>query len=107
MTDLICADLFFRHSDAKRRRGDDFHSSYHQGREAPLQDFRRMPDHRPAGPPGPEHYSRPFHADKPPPLLDPRSPQAQKSPQDSRSPLERPVETNAVSDPNWNNNRKT
>uniref|UniRef100_A0A3P8TG81 Chromodomain helicase DNA binding protein 2 n=1 Tax=Amphiprion percula TaxID=161767 RepID=A0A3P8TG81_AMPPE len=95
-----------RHPDAKRRRPDDFRPNYHQGREGPIQDFRRMPDHRPAGPPGPEHYGRPFHPDKPPPLLDPRSPQTQKSPQDSRSPLERPVEPNTVADPNWNN-RKT
>ncbi|XP_041794061.1 chromodomain-helicase-DNA-binding protein 2 isoform X2 [Chelmon rostratus] len=95
-----------RHPDPKRRRGDEFHTNYHQGREVPLQDFRRMPEHRPAGPPGPEHYSRPFHPDKPPPLLDPRSPQAQKSPQDSRSPPERPAEPNAAADPNWNN-RKT
>ncbi|XP_036963392.1 chromodomain-helicase-DNA-binding protein 2 isoform X2 [Acanthopagrus latus] len=95
-----------RHPDPKRRRGDEFHPNYHQGRDGPLQDFRRMPDHRPAGPAGPEHYSRPFHPDKPPPLLDPRSPQAQKSPQDSRSPPERPADPNAAADPNWNN-RKT
>ncbi|XP_042268294.1 chromodomain-helicase-DNA-binding protein 2 isoform X2 [Thunnus maccoyii] len=95
-----------RHPDPKRRRPDEFRPNYHQGREGPLQDFRRMPEHRPAGPPGPEHYSRPFHPDKPSPLLDPRSPPAQKSPQDSRSPLERPAEPNAAADPNWNN-RKT
>ncbi|XP_022047027.1 chromodomain-helicase-DNA-binding protein 2 isoform X3 [Acanthochromis polyacanthus] len=95
-----------RHPDPKRRRPDDFRPNYHHGREGPIQDFRRMPDHRPAGPPGPEHYGRPFHPDKPPPLLDPRSPQTQKSPQDSRSPLERPVEPNTMADPNWNN-RKT
>uniref|UniRef100_A0A1A8PKJ5 Chromodomain helicase DNA binding protein 2 n=1 Tax=Nothobranchius pienaari TaxID=704102 RepID=A0A1A8PKJ5_9TELE len=95
-----------RHSDPKRRRPEEFHTNYHQGREGPLQDFRRMPDHRPAGPSGPEHFSRPFHSDKPPPLLDPRSPQAQKSPQDSRSPLDRPVEPSAMTDPNWIN-RKT
>uniref|UniRef100_A0A8C4EV90 Chromodomain helicase DNA binding protein 2 n=1 Tax=Dicentrarchus labrax TaxID=13489 RepID=A0A8C4EV90_DICLA len=88
------------------RRSDEFRPNYHQGRDGPLQDFRRMPEHRPAGPPGPEHYSRPFHSDKPPPLLDPRSPQTQKSPQDSRSPPERPVEPNTAADPNWNN-RKT
>lgn len=103
---LKCSKFYFRHPDPKRRRGDEFHPSYHQGREGPLEDFRRMPEHRPAAPPGPEHYSRPFHPDKPPPLLDPRSLQAQKSPQDSRSPPERPVEPNAVADPNWNN-RKT
>ncbi|XP_044212192.1 chromodomain-helicase-DNA-binding protein 2 isoform X2 [Thunnus albacares] len=95
-----------RHPDPKRRRPDEFRPNYHQGREGPLQDFRRMPEHRPTGPPGPEHYSRPFHPDKPSPLLDPRSPPAQKSPQDSRSPLERPAEPNAAADPNWNN-RKT
>ncbi|KAM7414528.1 hypothetical protein PAMA_019374 [Pampus argenteus] len=95
-----------RHPDPKRRRPDEFRPNYHQGREGPLQDFRRMPEHRPAGPSGPEHYNRPFHPDKPPPLLDPRSPQAQKSPQDSRSPLERPAEQNTAADPNWNN-RKT
>ncbi|KAM9854675.1 chromodomain-helicase-DNA-binding protein 2 isoform 2-T3 [Aulostomus maculatus] len=95
-----------RHPDPKRRRPDEFRPNYHQGREGPLQDFRRMPDHRPTGPPGPEHYSRPFHPDKPPPLLDPRSPQAQKSPHDSRSPLERPADPNTGVDPNWNN-RKT
>ncbi|XP_037624588.1 chromodomain-helicase-DNA-binding protein 2 isoform X2 [Sebastes umbrosus] len=94
-----------RHSDPKRRRPDEFRPNYHQGREGPLQDFRRMPEHRPAGPPGSEHYSRPFHPDKPPPLLDPRSPQAQKSPQDSRSPPERPVDPNAAADPNWNNRK--
>ncbi|XP_062277598.1 chromodomain-helicase-DNA-binding protein 2 isoform X2 [Scomber scombrus] len=94
-----------RHPDPKRRRPDEFRPNYHQGRDGPLQDFRRMPEHRPGGPPGPEHYSRPFHPDKPS-TLDPRSPQAQKSPQDSRSPLERPAELNAAADPNWNN-RKT
>lgn len=103
-----CPTWCFRHSDNKRRR-DEFYPNYHQGREGPLQDFRRIPEHRPGGGgggPGPDSYSRPFHSDKPVPLLDPRSPQAQKSPQDSRSPLERPVEANAAADPNWNN-RKT
>ncbi|MEQ2207514.1 hypothetical protein XENOCAPTIV_013718, partial [Xenoophorus captivus] len=95
-----------RHPDPKRRRPDEFHPSYHQGRDGPSQDFRRMPDHRPQGPPGTEHYSRPFHPDKPPPLLDPRSPQAQKSPQDSRSPLERHMDPGVMVDPNWNS-RKT
>ncbi|XP_034443206.1 chromodomain-helicase-DNA-binding protein 2 isoform X2 [Hippoglossus hippoglossus] len=96
-----------RNPDPKRRRTEEFRPNYHQGREVPPQDLRRMPEHRPAGPPGQDHYSRPFHPDKPPPLLDPRSPQAQKSPQDSRSPLERPVELNAAADPNWNNRNKT
>uniref|UniRef100_A0A7N9B1V6 Chromodomain helicase DNA binding protein 2 n=1 Tax=Mastacembelus armatus TaxID=205130 RepID=A0A7N9B1V6_9TELE len=101
-----CSGLYFRHPDPKRRRPDEFRPNYHQGRDGPLQDFRRMPEHMPAGPPGPEHYSRPFHPEKPPPLLDPRCQQTQRSPQDSRSPLERPVDPNAVADPNWNN-RKT
>ncbi|XP_060932492.1 chromodomain-helicase-DNA-binding protein 2 isoform X3 [Limanda limanda] len=96
-----------RNPDPKRRRPEEFRPNYHQGREVPPQDVRRMPEHRPAGPPGQDHYSRPFHPDKPPPPADPRSPQAQKSPQDSRSPLERPVELNAAADPNWNNRNKT
>uniref|UniRef100_A0A3Q2NQA9 Chromodomain helicase DNA binding protein 2 n=1 Tax=Fundulus heteroclitus TaxID=8078 RepID=A0A3Q2NQA9_FUNHE len=95
-----------RHPDPKRRRPDEFHPSYHQGRDGPPQDFRRMPDHRPQSAPGPEHYNRSFHPDKPTPLLDPRSPQAQKSPQDSRSPLERPADPGVAADPNWNS-RKT
>ncbi|KAK5928070.1 hypothetical protein CgunFtcFv8_013162 [Champsocephalus gunnari] len=86
-----------RHSDPKRRRPDEFRPNHHQGREGPLQDFRR-----PAGPPGSEHYSR--HSDKP--SLDPRSPQAQKSPQDLRSSPERPAEPNEAADSTWNN-RKT
>ncbi|TWW76353.1 Chromodomain-helicase-DNA-binding protein 2 [Takifugu flavidus] len=95
-----------RHSDNKRRR-DEFYPNYHQGREGPLQDFRRIPEHRSGGgASGPDPYSRPFHSDKPVPLLDPRSSQAQKSPQDSRSPPERPVEENAAADPSWNS-RKT
>uniref|UniRef100_A0A3Q3AXZ1 Chromodomain helicase DNA binding protein 2 n=1 Tax=Kryptolebias marmoratus TaxID=37003 RepID=A0A3Q3AXZ1_KRYMA len=94
-----------RHPEPKRRRPDDFHPGYHQGREGPPQDFRRMPDHRLPGPSGPDHYGRPFHPDKPPPLLDPRSPQAQKSPLDSRSPLERPMEPSVMADPNWNNRK--
>ncbi|XP_053283017.1 chromodomain-helicase-DNA-binding protein 2 [Pleuronectes platessa] len=96
-----------RNPDPKRRRPEEFRPNYHQGREVPPQELRRMPEHRPAGPPGQDHYSRPFHPDKPPPPSDPRSPQAQKSPQDSRSPLERPVELNAAADPNWNNRNKT
>lgn len=95
-----------RHSDPKRRRPDDFRgSNYHQGREGPNQDFRRPPEHRQSGPPGPEHY-RPFPLpDKPPPLLDPRSPQTHKSPPDSRPPLERPLDPNASADLSWS--RKT
>ncbi|KAM8891320.1 chromodomain-helicase-DNA-binding protein 2 isoform 1-T2 [Spinachia spinachia] len=95
-----------RNSDPKRRRPDEFRPNYHQGREGPLQDFRRVPEQRPPGPPAPDHYSRPCNPDKPPPPLDPRSPQAQKSPQDSRSPPERPADPNATADPTWNN-RKT
>ncbi|XP_054893449.1 chromodomain-helicase-DNA-binding protein 2 isoform X2 [Poeciliopsis prolifica] len=95
-----------RHPDPKRRRPDEFHPGYHQGRDGPPQDFRRIPDHRAQGPPGPDHYNRPFHPDKPVPLMDPRSPQAQKSPQDSRSPLERPMDPGLMADPNWNS-RKT
>ncbi|XP_030648443.1 chromodomain-helicase-DNA-binding protein 2 [Chanos chanos] len=105
-------DYYDRHPDAKRRRSDDFRSpNYHQGGGgggSHPQDFRRMPDHRVQGnhgPLGPEHY-RPFHPDKPPPLLDPRSPQAQKSPHDSRSPPERTAEQKVAMDFNWNN-RKT
>ncbi|XP_049579173.1 chromodomain-helicase-DNA-binding protein 2 isoform X2 [Syngnathus scovelli] len=93
-----------RHQDSKRRRPDDFRSNYHhQGRDGPSQDFRRMPDHRPGLPPAQDHYSRPFHTDKPL-LLDPRSPQAQKSPHDPRL---SPADPNAPpSEPAWNN-RKT
>ncbi|KAJ8334039.1 hypothetical protein SKAU_G00413580 [Synaphobranchus kaupii] len=109
-------DYYDRHQDPKRRRSDDFRSqNYHQG-GAHGQEFRRMPEHRAQpnhGPMGLEHY-RPFHQDKagggdykPPPLLDPRSPQAQRSPHDSRSPPERTAEPkNATSDFNWNS-RKT
>ncbi|KAM6961028.1 chromodomain-helicase-DNA-binding protein 2 [Aplochiton taeniatus] len=82
-----------RHPDAKRRRSDEFRNpDYHQGGGHP-QDFRRMPEHRSPGSGSADHY-RPFHSDKPPPLMDPRSPQAQKSPQDSRSP-QRPLEQKA------------
>ncbi|KAG9332116.1 hypothetical protein JZ751_015834 [Albula glossodonta] len=110
-------DYYDRHPDQKRRRTEEFRSqNYHQG-GAHGQDFRRMPDHR--GQPNhgsmvPEHY-RSFHQDKPgppgehkpPPLLDPRSPQAQRSPHDSRSPPERTAEPkNAPVDFNWNS-RKT
>ncbi|CAF87382.1 unnamed protein product, partial [Tetraodon nigroviridis] len=51
-----------RHSDNKRRR-DEFYPNYHQGREGPLRDFRRIPEHRPGGggAPGPDPYRRPFH----------------------------------------------
>ncbi|KAB5574967.1 hypothetical protein PHYPO_G00215180 [Pangasianodon hypophthalmus] len=98
-------DYYDRHPDPKRRRSDDYRSAnYHQGGGGGGygQDFRRMPDHR--GVPGPDHY-RPFHPDKPPPLLDPRSPQAQKSPLESLSPLERTTEPKPSPDLNWN--RKT
>ncbi|KAG7259566.1 hypothetical protein CRUP_005669 [Coryphaenoides rupestris] len=102
-----------RHPDAKRRRSDEFRTpNYHQSRDGPpappTQDYRRPSDHRSPGSTGPEHY-RPFHPDKPPGQLDPRSPQAQKSPQDSRSPLERPTEQQqqqkAGGDSNWNNRK--
>uniref|UniRef100_A0A3Q2YUM2 Chromodomain helicase DNA binding protein 2 n=1 Tax=Hippocampus comes TaxID=109280 RepID=A0A3Q2YUM2_HIPCM len=91
-----------RHQDSKRRRPDDFRSNYHhQGRDGPSQDFRRMPEHR-AGPPlGQDHYGRPFHLDKASPL-DPRSPQAQKSPHDSRS---SPAEPNPPTEATWNHRK--
>ncbi|KAJ8281014.1 hypothetical protein GJAV_G00062350 [Gymnothorax javanicus] len=109
-------DFYDRHQDPKRRRTDDFRSqNYHHGGGLG-QDIRRMPDHRAQSSFGPmvqEHY-RPFHQDKvgggdykPPPLLDPRSPQAQQSPLDSRSPPERTAEPkNAPSNFNWSS-RKT
>ncbi|KAJ8417551.1 hypothetical protein AAFF_G00223940 [Aldrovandia affinis] len=108
-------DYYDRHPDPKRRRTDEFRSqNYHQGGPR-VDDFRRMPDHRAQpnhGPPAPEHY-RPYQDKagggdyKPPPLLDPRSPQAQRSPHDSRSPSERTAEPkNAAGDFNWNS-RKT
>ncbi|KAK6318247.1 hypothetical protein J4Q44_G00115380 [Coregonus suidteri] len=94
-----------RHPDAKRRRGDDFRppQDFRSGGGHP-QDFRgRMLEQR--GPTGPEHFTRPYPDNKPPPLLDPRSSQAQKSPQDSRSPTaERTAEQKAAgADLNWNN----
>uniref|UniRef100_W5KJ44 Chromodomain helicase DNA binding protein 2 n=1 Tax=Astyanax mexicanus TaxID=7994 RepID=W5KJ44_ASTMX len=101
-------DYYDRHSDPKRRRSDEYRSpNYHQGSYS--QDFRRMPDHRGVpgnhGQAGPDHY-RPFHSDKPPPLIDPRSPQSQKSPLESLSPLERTAEQKPAAEGNWNN-RKT
>ena len=110
---LICKGKFFyfdchyRHPDPKRRRSDEFRPNYHQGSGGGhAQDFRRMPEHRPGqAPAGTEHY-RPLHSDKPPPLLDPRSPQAHKSPQDSHSPLERPAEQKGDGpDGTWNNRK--
>ncbi|XP_036417558.1 chromodomain-helicase-DNA-binding protein 2 isoform X2 [Colossoma macropomum] len=109
-------DYYDRHPDPKRRRSDEYRSpNYHQGGGGGggggggySQDFRRMPDHRgvPGNHPmGPDHY-RPFHPDKPPPVIDPRSPQAQKSPLESLSPLERTTEQKPGTDLNWNN-RKT
>uniref|UniRef100_A0A4W5MY76 Chromodomain helicase DNA binding protein 2 n=1 Tax=Hucho hucho TaxID=62062 RepID=A0A4W5MY76_9TELE len=100
-----------RHPDSKRRRGDDFRPPQDfRGSGGHPQDFRvRMPEHRgPPGPAGPEHFTRPYPDNKPPLLLDPRSPQAQKSPQDTRSPTaERTAEQKAAgADLNWNN-RKT
>ncbi|XP_059917236.1 chromodomain-helicase-DNA-binding protein 2 isoform X1 [Gadus macrocephalus] len=100
-----------RHPDSKRRRSDEFRApNYHQSRDGPpgpppAQDFRRSSERRSPGPTGPEHY-RPFHPDKPPGQQDPRSPGAQKSPQDSRSPPERPAEPpKAGADPAWNNRK--
>ncbi|XP_062861371.1 chromodomain-helicase-DNA-binding protein 2 isoform X2 [Trichomycterus rosablanca] len=97
-------DYYNRHPDPKRRRSDEYRSpNYHQGAGGGggySQDFRRMPDHR--GNQGPDHY-RPFHPDKPPPMLDPRSPQA---PFESVSPMERTAEPKPSPDVNWNN-RKT
>ncbi|RXN18322.1 chromodomain-helicase-DNA-binding 2 isoform X2 [Labeo rohita] len=104
-------DYYDRHPDPKRRRSDEYRSpNYHQGGGGHPQDFRRMPDHRGPpgnhGPMGPDHY-RPFHPDKPPPLMDPRSPQSQKSPLEPISPaLDRTAEQKPVTDFNWNN-RKT
>uniref|UniRef100_A0A673G8R6 Chromodomain-helicase-DNA-binding protein 2-like n=1 Tax=Sinocyclocheilus rhinocerous TaxID=307959 RepID=A0A673G8R6_9TELE len=104
-------DYYDRHPDAKRRRSDEYRSpNYYPGGGGHPQDFRRMPDHRGPpgnhGPMGPDHY-RPFHPDKPPPLIDPRSPQSQKSPLEPISPaLERTAEQKPVTDFNWNN-RKT
>ncbi len=101
----------FRHPDPKRRRSDEYRSpNYHPGGGGHPQDFRRMPDHRGPpgnyGPMGPDHY-RPFHPDKPPPLIDPRSPQSHKSPLEPISPaMERTAEQKPVTDFNWNN-RKT
>ncbi|KAM8861444.1 chromodomain-helicase-DNA-binding protein 2 isoform 1-T1 [Synchiropus picturatus] len=92
-----------RHQDSKRRRPDEFRPTYHPGRDGPPQDYRRLPDHRQAGPAGPEHYARPFQPEKPP--LDPRSPPVQKSPQDTRSPPERPTEPSAAPDSNWSNRK--
>uniref|UniRef100_A0A672PBV0 Chromodomain-helicase-DNA-binding protein 2-like n=1 Tax=Sinocyclocheilus grahami TaxID=75366 RepID=A0A672PBV0_SINGR len=104
-------DYYDRHPDPKRRRSDEYRSpNYYPGGGGHPQDFRRMPDHRGPpgnhGPMGPDHY-RPFHPDKPPPLIDPRSPQSQKSPLEPISPaLERTAEQKPVTDFNWNN-RKT
>ncbi|XP_077050523.1 chromodomain-helicase-DNA-binding protein 2 isoform X7 [Siphateles boraxobius] len=104
-------DYYDRHPDPKRRRSDEYRSpNYHQGGGGHPQDFRRMPDHRSPpgnhGPMGSDHY-RPFHPDKPPPLIDPRSPQSQKSPLEPISPaLERTAEQKPATDFNWNN-RKT
>ncbi|XP_076847370.1 chromodomain-helicase-DNA-binding protein 2 isoform X2 [Brachyhypopomus gauderio] len=102
-------DYYDRHPDPKRRRTDEYRSpNYHAG-AGHSQDFRRMPDHRGLpgnhGPAGPDHY-RPFYPDKPPPLMDPRSPQAQKSPLECLSPHERTAEQKSGADLNWNN-RKT
>ncbi|CAH2274323.1 chromodomain-helicase-DNA-binding 2 isoform X1 [Pelobates cultripes] len=98
------------HHDNKRRRSDEFRpQGYHQ------QDFRRMgPDHRPPvgyhGQGPPDHY-RSFHPEKSgeykstsqqsSTLSDPRSPPTQKSPHESKSPLDRSLEQKST-DYNWN-----
>uniref|UniRef100_A0A8C0J7M8 Chromodomain helicase DNA binding protein 2 n=1 Tax=Chelonoidis abingdonii TaxID=106734 RepID=A0A8C0J7M8_CHEAB len=99
------------HHDSKRRRSDEFRpQNYHQ------QEFRRMSDHRPPmgyHGPGPSDHYRSFHTDKsgdykqplPPPhsqLSDPRSPPSQKSPHESKSPLDRSLEQKNNPDYNWN-----
>ncbi|XP_069841029.1 chromodomain-helicase-DNA-binding protein 2 isoform X3 [Dendropsophus ebraccatus] len=102
------------HHDNKRRRPDDFRAQgYHQ------QDFRRMgSDHRPPmgyHGQGPSDHYRSFHPEKSgdyksssqqsSSLSDPRSPPVQKSPHDSKSPLDRSLEQKNT-DYNWNS-RKT
>ncbi|KAM4678151.1 chromodomain-helicase-DNA-binding protein 2 [Discoglossus pictus] len=98
------------HHENKRRRSDEFRPpGYHQ------QDFRRMgSDHRPPmgyHGQGPSDHYRSFHTDKPgdykgpsqqsSSLSDPRSPPSQRSPHDSRSPLDRSLEQKNT-DYNWN-----
>ncbi|XP_044135381.1 chromodomain-helicase-DNA-binding protein 2 isoform X3 [Bufo gargarizans] len=102
------------HHDNKRRRADEFRSpGYHQ------QDFRRMgSDHRPPmgyHGQGPSDHYRSFHPEKSgdyksssqqsSSLSDPRSPPVQRSPHESKSPLDRSLE-HKNTDYNWNS-RKT
>ncbi|KAG9489112.1 hypothetical protein GDO78_005222 [Eleutherodactylus coqui] len=102
------------HHDNKRRRADEFRpQGYHQ------QDFRRMgSDHRPPmgyHGQGPSDHYRSFHPEKSgdykgssqqsSSLSDPRSPPAQRSPHDPKSPLDRSLEQKST-DYNWNS-RKT
>ncbi|TTF56870.1 Chromodomain-helicase-DNA-binding protein 2 [Bagarius yarrelli] len=95
-------EYYDRHSEPKRRRSGDYHSANcNQGGGGICynQEFRRMPDHQ--GIPETDHY-RSFNPDKPLPLLDPRSPQAQKSPLESLSPLEKTTEPKPSPDLKWN-----
>uniref|UniRef100_A0A8C0J8N2 Chromodomain helicase DNA binding protein 2 n=1 Tax=Chelonoidis abingdonii TaxID=106734 RepID=A0A8C0J8N2_CHEAB len=114
LADIVLCVCFFtsrHHHDSKRRRSDEFRpQNYHQ------QEFRRMSDHRPPmgyHGPGPSDHYRSFHTDKsgdykqplPPPhsqLSDPRSPPSQKSPHESKSPLDRSLEQKNNPDYNWN-----
>ncbi|XP_068131247.1 chromodomain-helicase-DNA-binding protein 2 isoform X2 [Hyperolius riggenbachi] len=102
------------HHDNKRRRSDEFRpQGYHQ------QDFRRMgSDHRPPmgyHGQGPSDHYRSFHSEKSgdyksstqqsSTLSDPRSPPTQRSPHDSKSPMDRSGDPKST-DYNWTN-RKT
>ncbi|XP_075063814.1 chromodomain-helicase-DNA-binding protein 2 isoform X2 [Mixophyes fleayi] len=110
----VYREYYDRHHHDKRRRSEEFRpQGYHQ------QDFRRMgSDHRPPmgyHGQGPSDHYRSFHPEKPveykgssqqsSSLSDPRSPPTQKSPHDSKSPLDRSLEQKST-DYNWNT-RKT
>ncbi|XP_063781800.1 chromodomain-helicase-DNA-binding protein 2 isoform X2 [Pseudophryne corroboree] len=110
----VYREYYDRHHHEKRRRTDEFRPpGYHQ------QDFRRMgSDHRPPmgyHGQGPSDHYRSFHPEKPgeykgssqqsSSLSDPRSPPTQKSPHDSKSPMDRSLEQKST-DYNWNT-RKT
>ncbi|XP_073424854.1 chromodomain-helicase-DNA-binding protein 2 isoform X4 [Dendrobates tinctorius] len=101
------------HHDNKRRRADEFRGQgYHQ------QDFRRMgSDHRPPmgyHGQGPSDHYRSFHPEKSgdykgssqqsSSLSDPRSAPAQRSPHDTKPPLDRSLEQKGT-DYNWNSRR--
>ncbi|XP_073509404.1 chromodomain-helicase-DNA-binding protein 2 isoform X2 [Phyllobates terribilis] len=101
------------HHDNKRRRADEFRGQgYHQ------QDFRRMgSDHRPPmgyHGQGPSDHYRSFHPEKSgdykgssqqsSSLSDPRSPPAQRSPHDTKPPLDRSLEQKGT-DYSWNSRR--